>query len=87
MPQAVGPGVLPSQPSIIVVCAMFIARPGLGFPPSNLPHGLDLPRREVEPRPGVTVAARPRPEAQAPLTVNLGALGEPRGYGADGIAE
>jgi hypothetical protein len=38
MPQAVGPGVLPSQPSIIVVCAMFIARQGFGFPPSDLPH-------------------------------------------------
>jgi hypothetical protein len=36
----------------------------------------------VEPRPAFTVPAGPRPEAQAPLTVNPGALGEPRGCGA-----
>jgi type I restriction enzyme, R subunit len=47
----------------------------LGLPPLDLPHGLDFPRRKVEPRLGST--AGPRPDAQPPLTVNLG---EPRGY-------
>jgi hypothetical protein len=43
---------------------------------------MDLPRREVEPRPGFTVAAGPRPEARttsAPLVSS--------GCGAHGIAE
>ena len=67
-----------SKPQLVIErrCALFIARPSLGFPPSDLPHGLmDLPRREVEPRPGFTVATCPRPEAQAPLTVNPRQLG------------
>jgi hypothetical protein len=67
--------------------AGFIAQPDLRLPPSNLTHGLHLPRREFESHPSFTVAAGPRPEAQSPLTVNLGALGEPWGCGAHGIAE
>ena len=47
-------------------CDLFIARPNPGLPPSNLPHGLHLPRREVEPRLGFTAAARLRSEGQAP---------------------
>ena len=69
----------PSHSSIIVVCSMFIARPDLAFPPSDLPHRLYLSSREVEPRPGFTVATCPRPEAQGPLTVNLG-TGRARGW-------
>jgi hypothetical protein len=42
----------------------------------DLPHGLDLPRRKVEFRLGITIAACPDPETQAPLTVNLGATGQ-----------
>jgi hypothetical protein len=54
-----------------------LQRGDLTLPPSDLPHGLDLPRLKVEPRPGFTVPTCPSPEAQPPLTVNLGALDEP----------
>jgi hypothetical protein len=49
-----------SKPQIVIewYSALGIARPGLGFPPSDLPHERDLPRREVEPRRGFT-ASRP----------------------------
>jgi len=73
-----------SEPQLVIKRhpALFIVQPSLGFPPSDLPHGLDLPRRKVEPRLRLAVSACPRPEAQSPLTVNLGALGKPWGCGA-----
>jgi hypothetical protein len=53
-----------SKPQLVIERrpVVFISRPSLGLPPSDLPHRLHLSRREVESRLGFT--NRPdRPEA------------------------